>query len=489
MSQPPDPRVTGSWPSTDRTTTGKIPRIPGSVPSDTTGRLILSHTSTRMPVVIPAEKKKKETSSGPKVHKPITFPAQKQPRTSRRLDKRISWYIILGVALLSIVLGFVFAVPLNNGQQNASTIAQGITNLIQNRNTSARPQGQGQAPGQTQSSNTTPGYPTLGADGTRLFKNSSPWNVPIGGSVQLDSNSSQMVNELVNGNHVAAMFDFGMPIYISTASDPTYRVQDSGGDGTFEANQPIHIPNTAAPSPGSDHWLFIYDKTKNMIFEMWNTNKSGGTWSTQTGNVYSPTGDGVLQVDGSQQSGNGGSYFGGVVTAADMARGYIDHALSLASQSTSSSFRYPMNASDGGGGDIPMGARIQLNPSVNCNTLSGASKGVKMVCQALETYGGYMRDTGGVALSMYFEGENLNDSSRNPPGGSPGNAGNSNGAFGKVGLSDVKSWNSFTLASGSTSQTPLTDLLSGAPVPTFGLVETRSALNNDPARNRRRSLI
>ena len=81
-----------------------------------------------------------------------------------------------------------------------------------------------------------------------------------------------------------------------------------------------------------------------------------------------------------------------------------------------------------------------------------------MVCQALQTYGGYLRDTGGVALSAYFEGENLADPARHPPGGSPGNTGSSTGPFGAVRLSDgqelsaipweklrvLASWNSFT---------------------------------------------
>src|SRR5262249_47975979 len=97
---------------------------------------------------------------------------------------------------------------------------------------------------------------------------------------------------------------------------------------------------------------------------------------------------------------------------------------------------YPMVASDGNTpGGIPMGARLQLNPTVDCNTLSGASVGEKMVCRALQDYGGYMRDTGGVPLSMYFEGENLSDPGRNPPT-NPGDPGISGGVFGKLGLSD-----------------------------------------------------
>lgn len=329
-----------------------------------------------------------------------------------------------------------------------------------------------ETPSETPTTTVTPtstpsGTPTTTPTGTtgntgRFFSDTSPWNVPISPNVTLDPNSAAMVTEIANGsNHVSAMYQFGMPIYYSTASDPTYTVVDKdsngGTDALFNSQQPIHIPDTAAPSPGSDHWLFIYDKTKNLLFEMWNTSKSGGTWTTQTGDVYNPTGDGVLQIDGSPQSGNGASYFGGVVTAADVQRGSIDHALSLASQYTSSTFRYPMATSDGGGGDIPMGARIQLDPSVNCNALPGASVGEKMICQALETYGGYMRDTGGVALSMYFEGENLNDPNRNPPL-TPGDPTLSNGLFGGWGLQDskelphipwnklrvLKAWNSYS---------------------------------------------
>jgi hypothetical protein len=366
------------------------------------------------------------------------------------LRKRRIWYVIGAVVILSVVLGFVFTVPLNTGQQKPATLAQNIQSLVTN----------GRAiDGVPPLSTPTPTPTPNASNANHLFSSASPWNVPIGSNVRLDPNSSGMVSQLASCCHVPTMFQFGMPIYTSTASDPVYTVRDNGNDSLFQANQPIHIPDTAAPSPGSDHWMFIYDKTKNAIFEMWNTQKNGNTWTTNTGDVYSPTGDGVHQTDGSLQSGNGDSYFGGVVTYADVARGFINHALSFATQYTASTWRYPMNASDGhGGGDLPMGARLQLDPSVDCQALPGASVGEKMVCRALETYGGYIRDSGGVTLSMYFEGEDLNDSSRNPPDGSPGNPGRSGGVFGSVGLHDsqdlpdipwdklrvLSSWNSFT---------------------------------------------
>ena len=310
------------------------------------------------------------------------------------------------------------------------------------------------------SSSSQPSTPSPSASENRLFSNTSPWNLPIGSNVQFDPNSSGMVSLLASGQHVPTLYRFGMPMYTSAASDPVYTVQDSGNDSTFEANMPIHIPDTAAPSPGSDHWMFVFDTTKHLIFEMWKAKKQGDMWTAQTGNVYSPTGDGIHQVDGSLQSGNGGSYFGGVVTQTDLARGYIDHALSFVTQYTATTWRYPMSASDGQGtdpNDLPMGARLQLDPSINCDTLAGASIGEKIICHALQTYGGYIRDTGGVALSIYFEGEDLKDPNRNPPK-SPGNPGRPGGAFDQVGLHDaadlshipwdklrvLQAWNSFT---------------------------------------------
>ena len=416
--------------------------------------------------------------------------------SSQRLKRRVTWTVVSAVVLLCALLGFIFANSLRSGQPSA-----------QGAHTPAT-KGQTVQPSQNGTPSLTPGSYT--SINSRLFSNTSPWNAPIGTNVQLDPRSSGMVSLLSDCCHVPTLFSFGMPIYNSTASDPTYTVQDTGNDSTFESYQPIHIPNTAAPSTGSDHWLFIYDQTRNLIFEMWNTHKDGDTWTTQTGNVYSPTGDGVLQVDGSQQSGNGASYFGGVITHADIERGYINHALSFASQYTSTNWRYPMNASDGNGtdtDDLPMGARIQLDPSINCKALPGASTGEKMICQALETYGGYIRDSGGVTLSMYFEGEDLTDPDRSPPDGSPGNAGRTGGLLGNVGFQEhndlshvpwdklrvLKSWNSYTAASATTA--PGASALSTYPAAlnsgisaresTLDLPVSTQFVRNDDASNRR----
>ena len=211
---------------------------------------------------------------------PLSKMAQQAPDPRRpRLKKPMIWTIVSVVLLLCIVLGFVLK---NSQQPNPAPVAG-----------TQQPTAASGQPGQSSTPSLTPGSYT--STNSRLFSNTSPWNVPIGTNVQLDPHSSAMVSQLTPCCHVPTLFQFGMPIYTSTASDPTYTVVDKGTDSLFEAHQPIHIPDIAAPSPGSDHWLFIFDKTQNLIFEMWNTHKSGNTWTTKTGDVYSPTSDGVLQ--------------------------------------------------------------------------------------------------------------------------------------------------------------------------------------------------
>ena len=187
MEQPPDFRVTGLLPSTGKARPGKIPQTPGLAPSDLTGRLTISNTSTRMPVVIPPDKKKKKKQpTRPELAKPRTIPFLKKLNKFHKLDRRITWYIVSIVGILTVVLGFVFAVPLNTGQQESSTLAQGFTNLItngQSGSVASQSRAQGKAKGQ---SPFTPGYSNSGTSPSRLFSNSSPWNVAIGNNVQLD---------------------------------------------------------------------------------------------------------------------------------------------------------------------------------------------------------------------------------------------------------------------------------------------------------------
>jgi len=109
----------------------------------------------------------------------------------------------------------------------------------------------------------------------------------------------------------------------------------------------------------------------------------------------------------------------GFILNSEVQTGAINHALYFTSTNSCSDFRAPAGKSDGDGSGsdcVPMGARIQLDPSVDCAGLSGASAGEKMICTTMQTYGGYVLDSGGPGplSGIGVAGDDLTDPDRSP---------------------------------------------------------------------------
>jgi hypothetical protein len=76
-----------------------------------------------------------------------------------------------------------------------------------------------------------------------------------------------------------------------------------------------------------------------------------------------------------------------------------DHALAFAYNGDTAQYVYPAIKSDGtcsrGGSCVPMGARFQLDPSVNCATWpSLTNEFMRQMCRTLQTYGMIVIDSG-----------------------------------------------------------------------------------------------
>jgi hypothetical protein len=68
--------------------------------------------------------------------------------------------------------------------------------------------------------------------------------------------------------------------------------------------------------------------------------------------------------------------------------------------------RYPASKTDGSSSlsnCIPEGARIQLDPSVNVDAISGITPGERAIAHALQTYGAYADNNGGAKMGFSFE--------------------------------------------------------------------------------------
>lgn len=99
--------------------TGKKSRQASKSKLPSTGALPSLQTSARLPVVIPAGQKRVSTG------------LLESPKPVRRRGrKRLAWTVVLVTGCLSLILAFVFAVPLGSSQQKSITLAQSINNLI-----------------------------------------------------------------------------------------------------------------------------------------------------------------------------------------------------------------------------------------------------------------------------------------------------------------------------------------------------------------------
>lgn len=262
------------------------------------------------------------------------------------------------------------------------------------------------------------------------------WN-PIPANAQLAGNSATWVSYLAAANkaRIANLYDYSVALV--SASDvssgtPRYDVnftQPWGSDPFGSATVPIPI-GTKVP-PGTDGHVAVLDPTTGTAFGIWQakydtaTNKWSGSW----GGITSLTGNGI-DTSGSATAAAIARY-AGVVTAAEFSTALaantgINHALAFSTDIAGPDFVYPAAKSDGqnwAGVAVPLpeGYRIQLDPAIDVDAISGMTPGERVIAKTLQTHGAYVVDQG--AARMAFAFELLDDATSTSPGSVWVNAG------------------------------------------------------------------
>lgn len=243
----------------------------------------------------------------------------------------------------------------------------------------------------------------------RPFADDSYWNVKIPANPVLDKTSAAMVNELVGapGIRGAAVYEFGIPIYQADENTPLVEITcaEQWGKCPFPAKVPI--PAGARPAPGSDGAMVVVDASTDTAYEFWRAKQvDTGRWVTSWGAVTEHLSESDGQVRG-HATASAMSRLGGVIREREIAAGHIDHALSASSiLACRSRFRPPALKTDGTNTNpdcIPEGTRLQLDPSIDVDAIPGITDAERIVARALQTYGVYIVDTGGSALTLSFE--------------------------------------------------------------------------------------
>jgi hypothetical protein len=210
-----------------------------------------------------------------------------------------------------------------------------------------------------------------------------------------------MVQTLVNG--AAGGFPIGAkywttPVYYASPSSPKFSVSLTASWAAAKTMSGVPIPPEAKPDPSDDHHLTVLDPATGCEYDMWGAQRNAnGSWSTSWGNATYYTGSGVFD-GGWATTASGFANAAGKIRPEDFTAGEIRHALVFGFPYTKAGGPVrPATSSDGKStvaGAIPEGARLQLDASLDLNSL-GLNDWQKIVARALQVYGMYLGDSGG----------------------------------------------------------------------------------------------
>jgi hypothetical protein len=232
---------------------------------------------------------------------------------------------------------------------------------------------------------------------------------PIPSDAVIDPRSAQIVDQLTTDPNPAAalLVEYGIPIVEADVDTPVVSITCTAQRDEIcgvESVAPIRIPEDAAPNTGTDGALVVVDTDAGRTYELWRAERvSASEWSVEWGSTNELDGDGITTSGG---SGSGLSRLVGIVRIDELRNGAIDHAIAVSSSETcTSEWRDPAWSSDGrrdGPHCVPMGARLQLDPTIDLDGLE-LRPGERIVAEALQEYGAYVVDSGASLISVFFE--------------------------------------------------------------------------------------
>lgn len=257
------------------------------------------------------------------------------------------------------------------------------------------------------------------------FSPDSFWNKPLAPNAPLAPNSdgyvANLVHQVTDFNPWFDSTSYSVPVYVVPADEPRQHVTlDDWGPDLQRDFDAVPIPPDAKAAAGTDEHMTVWQPSTNQMWEFWLMHKQGGAWHARWGGYMDDvssnpgyfTHDGISTNWGATATGL--PLLGGLVTFADLKRGYINHALAISIVETErASWTWPAQRTDGGttGADaIPEGMRFRLDPSLDIAKLDLPPID-RMLAQAAQKYGLVVRDKGGAVV---FYGQDPVTESSNP---------------------------------------------------------------------------
>jgi hypothetical protein len=252
-----------------------------------------------------------------------------------------------------------------------------------------------------------------------VFAPTSFWYTPIPANAPLHANSAGFLADFLRqkaayyGTVNINTWSYASPVYVAPANAPTIRVAywncqyKAFGEPALEAQwAEVPMPAYAAPAEGNDAEMTVYQPSTDTVWEFWGTRNVNGQWQAcwggKLGNASASDGTWPHPYG---TTATGLPFLGGQITAEELSRGEIRHAIgiSLVEAEAAAIVSWPALRSDGKNPDgalnrIPEGLRFRLDPTINVDTLPMNTAG-KIIARAAQKYGFVVWDRAG-ALSI-----------------------------------------------------------------------------------------
>jgi hypothetical protein len=259
------------------------------------------------------------------------------------------------------------------------------------------------------------------------FSPTSFWNSPLASNVPVSPFSGHYVDELVRQVHDYHPWmnttSYSVPVYVVPRNQATRHVTlDTWGPDLQQAFDRVPIPSHAKPAGGTDRSMTVWQPSTNRLWDFWIMHRAKGGWHARWGGEMDNVSTNLGYFTHSGQTNNWGAtatglpLLGGLVTLADLKRGYINHALAIALVETQwAKYSWPAQRTDGssftqGIWAIPEGMRFRLDPRLNIARLHLPLID-RMLAQAAQRYGIVVRDKAGAVV---FYGQDPVTQSTNP---------------------------------------------------------------------------
>jgi hypothetical protein len=248
-----------------------------------------------------------------------------------------------------------------------------------------------------------------------VFSADSFWYTPIPKDVELHPYTAQYTQEFLRQKKAyyntvnINTAKWSSPVYVADSNTAPVRVnqwdcQKKGykDSGLLTQWASVPVPSYAVPAEGTDMEMTVYQPSTDTVWEFWKAKKENGVWYACWG--------GRLE-NASKSNGVFNKYYGttatslpflgGQITAEELARGEIKHAIGISMVDLEhwNVFSWPANRSDGWNSNkvayrIAEGQRFRLDPTIDVDKLNLTKVG-KIIAKAAQTYGFVVWDKAG----------------------------------------------------------------------------------------------